>query len=268
MSNPLGVTALVVALLVAGVGAARAVEVHGLYRGEAIVTGTEEPERTRGFRLALRDVFVKLTGDVRLARDDRLASLLVRPHRFVEAFEYEDRMKDIPVHDEQGTRERPHFLRVTFKKPLIDAAVARLGLKTWPSDRPLVAVWLGVVTARGQFVLRRVGEDGYGQRAVLVETAEHLGLPIKLPDAGNQAVHFEDVAKRRLGVLQSASAPADGMLLGVLAVTPDGYWDIDWQLSFAGRVRRWAQRKISFDKALRGGLQSTVGVLSRYRHGR
>src|SRR5262245_58542317 len=107
-----------------------------LYRVETVVTGTEEPERTRGFRVGLTDVAVKLTGDVRLSENGRLASILEHPHGLVDTFEYEDRMKNIPVHDEQGTRQRPHFLRIRFKAAELDQELAKLGLSKW-TERPL-----------------------------------------------------------------------------------------------------------------------------------
>ena len=78
------------------------VEVQDLYRGETIVTGTQEPERTRGLWIALKDVFVKLSGDISLLTNQQLDILIGDPHRFVADIEYEDRMKGIPVHDEQG----------------------------------------------------------------------------------------------------------------------------------------------------------------------
>ncbi len=237
---------------------------NGLYRAEAIVTGTEEPERTRGFRSGLTDVIVKLTGDARLAGSARIAPLLEKPHQYVAAFEYEDRMKDIPVHDEQGTRERPHFLRMQFKPELIDGALRDLGLTKWGPDRPALAVWLGVKTAVNEFVLTAGGDGGYGQRAVLLETAERRGLPVLLPvsDEATGGVGVTDIAEQNLPAMKSASPDADAWLSGILSITERGYWNLSWRLDWMGRTRVWTKAEVSFDAAIKDGLDTAALIFS------
>ena len=260
----LAALAALTAILIEGGGPARSVEVEDLYRAQAIVTGTEEPERTRGFRAAFVDLVVKLTGDARLSDGVRLRPLLDDPHRFVESFEYEDRMKGIPVHDEQGTRERPHFLRTRFKQAEVDAALKGLGLKIWPAERPLVAVWLGVRTAAGAYVLSAGGPEGYGQRLVIEETAARRGLPVRLPEAagGKTAARFDDIAAGDVAKMTAASQGAGALLIGVLSAVPDGYWDMDWRLTDGSRSRAWSLERVSFDTALRNGFETAALVLS------
>ncbi|MGE0769953.1 MAG: DUF2066 domain-containing protein [Hyphomicrobiaceae bacterium] len=236
-------------------------EITDLYRAETVVTGTEEPERTRGFREALGRVVVKLTGDIRLATDPRILGLAAKPHDLVATFEYEDRMKDIPVHDEQGTRERPHFLRVAFAKPAIDAALQRLGIAKWPADRPVVAVWLRIDTLAGRILLTPSGPEGYGQRAVITETARRLGLPIVLPGAGS-TIGFDDIVADRIATLRTAAPTADAHLVGRLTVRDDGYWDMTWSFLTPPAVHHWSLSRVTFDEALTFGLAKAVGTLS------
>ncbi len=254
----LGLGALAAILLGPALGAA---EVGNLYYAQAIVTGTEEPERTRGLRVALIDVIIKLTGDARLEQDGKLEPLLDRPHLLVDRFEYEDRMRDIPVHDEQGTRERPHYLRVHFNPAEVDAALKRLGLEKWSSDRPVVAVWLGIRTARGDQVLTAKGPEAYGQRIVLTETAARRGLPIVLPPVGQTAVTFTDIASKQVSIMKAALPHSDAHLIGLLSIT-GGYWNIDWQLVHGDSSRRWSLRNVSFDTALKNGLETAALVFS------
>jgi len=255
---------LFVVILVLGATTAPAAVVSGLYNAQAVVTGTVEPERTRGFRAGLTDIIVKLTGDPRLADGKRIAPLLEKPHRFVAQFEYEDRMKDIPVHDEQGTRERPHDLRMRFKTDAVDAALASLGLTKWPADRPELAVWLGVRTALSPYVLRADGPNGYGQRLVIRETAARRGLPVQLPPSEQEsaAVTVDDIEAGDLAKLWHRSEGAGALLSGVLSITADGYWDISWRLAWHDRARAWALHHVSFDTALKDGLDTAVLVLS------
>jgi hypothetical protein len=252
---------LLFSLLTLASANASAEPVRDLYSAQAIVTGTIEPERTRGFRLGLTDVVVKLTGDVRLAEGDRLAPLLERPHPLVEHFEYEDRMKNLPVRDEQGTRERPHYLRMRFDAAGMDKALAALGLKKWSEDRPLLAVWVGVKTAVGNYVVTTSGDETYGQRAVLAEVAQRRGIPIRLPDAGT-ADTVADIAAGDAARIKTASAGADAWLSGVLAITDSGYWDMTWRLHWKDQSRVWTLKNVSFDTAFKDGLQTAALIFS------
>ncbi len=246
-------------------GAAAAVVVEDLYRAQTIVTGTEEPERSRGLRNCLVEVVAKLTGDAALARGERIQPLLTQVHRYVQTFEYEDRMKGIPLHDEQGTRQRPHYLRVRFKAQPLKAALHERGIALWPARRPLVAVWLGVRTAVGDYVVYAQGSDGYGQREVLLESAGRQGVPVWLPQrsAATQAVGFAAVAADDARSLAALSPEADALLLGTLDIDAQGYWESRWTLHRDQRSpQRWGQRGVTFDTAIRDGVQRSALLLS------
>ena len=107
--------------------AAPANAADSLYTGLAYVAGQMEETRLPGFGRALEEVLIKVSGDARLGADPRVAALTGDAATYVETFSYRDRMADIPVHDEQGTRERPFALTVTFSTGKIDALLAMLG---------------------------------------------------------------------------------------------------------------------------------------------
>lgn len=214
--------------------AALAVEVPDLYRATAHVTGQFEPERSRGFQAALAEVLAKLTGRADLP--ERLPGVLERAGDFVADFAYEDKMKDIPLHDEQGTRDRPYFLFVTFDRARIDAVVAEAGVPKWPADRPLVGVRLTVTDARGAYLLTADGAEGFGQRWALRDAATAAGVPIVLPP--------------RHG---------DRELVGALTLEPAGTWRIAWTFG----ARQWDAAGVSFDDAMRLGMRAVAGVVSR-----
>jgi len=245
--------------------AASAKEISKPYFAQTIVTGTVEPERTRGFQAGLRDVFVKLTGDVALAESPLLEPATSDPHRFVESFEYEDRMKGIPVHDEQGTRERPHFLRINFKPEEIEKELKRLNLARWSTDRPILAVWLGVEAANGRYVLEASGYRGFGQRSVIVETAERRGIPIVLPSGHDAAMHvdFDNIENKNIQKLKATAPSVDAVLCGVLSVNENGYWNMDWVFAWKDRSQTWSLQNVSFDTALKDGLHTYAEILSR-----
>ena len=242
---------------------ARALEVAELYRAEVIVTGTEEPERTRGLRAALTDVLIKLTGDARLANSPVLAPLLERAPELVDQFEYEDRMKGIPIHDEQGTRERPHYLRAAFRPAALDAAIGDLGLKKWTADRPLTAVWLGMQTAVRSYVVPQRGDEGYGPRAVIEETARRRGLPVMIaPQADAFAISPSDLAAFDVDKIRKASLGSDALLIGMLRSTPSGYWDAEWRLGWKERAETWSAHGVTYDTAIKQALERSALLFS------
>jgi hypothetical protein len=255
------------AMLVAVGPPAAALEVEDFAFAEVIVTGTEEPERTRGFALGLADVVVKLTGDARLAGSQRIAPLVGRADMFVERFAYEDRMKDLPVHDEQGTRERPHFLRIWFREADVRQALEALGLRTWNRDRPLLSVFLTIQDARRTFVLASSGETGALQREVLQDVARRRGVPTALPSA-NDTID-RGLAGARIAAGDTANLwpeaerlGAGALLAGRLSITPSGFWSITWFLDTRGAVRCWSLDNVTFDAALKSGVETAAGVLS------
>ena len=86
---------------------ARAAEVFDLYSAQAIVTGTEEPERTRGFRAGIVDAVIKLTGDSRLADGDLGGACAAAQHVLVrDPLREEGHAILIEVHGRSGSRSQ------------------------------------------------------------------------------------------------------------------------------------------------------------------
>jgi len=267
--HPRGVAASF-AMLAAFVASAAAVEVRDVYKAETIVTGTGEAERLRGFRETLAEVLVKASGDATVLDSAGFARAQDHAAEFVASYEQEDRMKGIPVHDEQGTRDRPYYLRVTFDKAKIDAALHTLGRDPWPTDRPTVAVWLGIRDAVTSYVLTETSERGYGQREALRSASRRRGVPIVLPTRDvveRDGVTYTTIAGDDRATLEAASAElgADAVLFGTLVYDGEGHWVMDWTFERGAALRRWRQEHVTFDVALGGGLEGAARTLAGLR---
>jgi uncharacterized protein len=236
-----------------------------LYKAETVVTGTGEAERLRGFRVVTEEAVIKLTGNAGLADTPRLQPVLDKAADLVAEFSYEDRMKSIPVHDEQGTRDRPHFLRVRFDKAKLDAAMSAANLRKWSADRPLLAVWLGIREVRGKYVLASDGPAGYGQREVLKDASRKRGVPIVLPPAGSPAVTYETIDKGLYLLLQQEALKlgAAGTLYGTLDFDGNVGWNTRWTLAAPGAYGQWATKAVTFDAALKGAIEQAAAALSK-----
>jgi hypothetical protein len=235
-----------------------------LYKAETIVTGTGEAERMRGFRIGVEDVLVKLTGDSSLPGTKAASEVAEHTADLVAGFTYEDRMKDIPVHDEQGTRDRPHFLRMRFDAAKFDAALDRAGLSKWTGERPTLSVWIGISEPRGQYVLGREG-GGYGQREVLKDAAKKRGIPIVLPAENQTAVTYDAVAKGDLAVLRPASRQLRGnaVLYGLLDFDGEAHWNTRWTVAGDRVEAAWTMNGVTFDAALKGAIDQVAAAFSK-----
>ena len=241
---------------------ARAEVVPGdeLYQAHAIVTGQGEGERARGFALCLEEVLVKLSGDPRVRHDPHVASLEAQAGRLVASFQYHDRMSGIPIHDEQGTRERPFDLFVTFDRGAIDAALRSLGRTPWLQKRPRLVALLGVKDAQTSYVLASDGARGLGQRQALAAAAEKRGLPMVLPSMAALAVR--GVTYDRLDV-PPPDMDGDTVLVGRLVWTEAALgWTAEWRFPWRGRVHRWKITGVSFDDAFRDAADHALAIVS------
>lgn len=244
-----------------------ALEVGGLYQAETIVTGRGEAERQRGFRSGLEDVLIKLSGDADLVHAQGVQRILARASDFVERYEYEDRMRGLPIHDEQGTRDRPHYLRMTFRRAPVEESLRLLDVPLWPSDRPQVAIWLGISDSIRFYVLGSDTVFGHGQREVLQSVSQQRGIPIILPAMHSEAqpvITYDDLTAGNLRQLLVVSARyhADAILFGTLVMDDNGYWTLTWKLDRHGHVRPWQLAGVTFDVALRAALERAARVFA------
>src|SRR6266480_2439968 len=104
-------------------------DLDDIYTTRVVVTGKDERNRPLGFKLCFEDVLVKVSGDASIASDHRFGTLAANAGQYVSAFSYRDLLEGKPVHDEQGTYDRPHFLTCRFDPQKIDSVLKTLGRK-------------------------------------------------------------------------------------------------------------------------------------------
>lgn len=258
-----------------------------LYKAEVIVTGVEEPERTRGFRDGLTEIIVKLTGRPELEGSKVLEPFMASPAAFIESFTYEDRKKGIPVHDEQGTRERSFFLRMNGNVGKLEEALNKAGVQFW-RHRPDFEVLLTVQDPRGDYLIAdevpapleptptaelgsrtyRIATaryDGYGPREVLKSIARHRGLHLILPNAGKT-----DERRQQPWALPDLFKPVDAHANTIryrakIIPLPSGYWRVEthaWALSQDGSYADlpdclpFQRSEVTFDVGLKASLDA------------
>jgi hypothetical protein len=247
-----GILAACLAGLAALSGRALADDPDLLYRAVAVVTGTGEENRQIGFRLCMEDVVVRVPGDYRLIASGKAKPMIDDAASYVARFKYHDRYEGIPVHDEQGTHDRPHDLTVDFDRGKVDAALAQLGSKPWLDPRPRLVVILGVTNPKGSFVLSADAEQGFYMRDSFALASGKIAIPIAFPRQSAIAAAALDpvsLGESDLAALDALAKAAGGdqALAGTLV----------WSDAERGWIAKWRPRRA---RCIRGGSPASAST--------
>ena len=248
---------------------AAAQDIDALYRATAIVTGTGEENRQIGFRLTMEDVIVRVSGDYRLIVSGKAAPTIADAASFVTKIHYHDRYEGIPVHDEQGTHDRPHDLTVDFDQAKINTALFSMGSRPWLLPRPRLLVVLGVRNAKGTFVLSGDGDQGFYMRDSFIAVVRSHRHPDRPALARRDRARQAPSAKRSARPTRPRSTRSPGRTAPTrrwparwngatqrAAGSPSGGWPSP------GKSYAWRVRGVSFDDAFRNALRGAAQVLS------
>jgi uncharacterized protein len=233
-----------------------------MYRADAIVTGTDMRQRPWGFAKALREVLVKSSGDPRLKDDARTQELTASAERFVACFAYADMMADIPLHDDQGTYDRPYRLTVYFDPAKIDAALARLGRRPWRGARPLIVPVLRVEGRKPPpYLLSADVPAGDEQRSAFALAAGQFGLDVRFPSDAELAAW--GVSVDHFPTALPAYRDGEALVIGTIEWSEKlpgwiGKWRMDWR----GADHAWGISGVNYDAAFRNIVRGVVLVAS------
>ena len=259
---------LAVALLVViCLGQASASE---LYTTGTITSGTAPERRDIGFVTCLRDVVVRVTGDSRLLNEPRLAEQARHASELVASYTFRDRMSGTPIHDEQGSYDRPHDLTCVFDEPKLNAFLKSLDRKPWLKRPRLVAV-IGVRDMKGaasMLASDSLGPRDQDMRTALIGAADKLALPLVLPSqaqimqSGLSVRTLSAADPARFGTL-ARMAGGEKALIGIIAWNnrPAG-WVAEWRITDEPPAMRWGISGVGFDDAFRNAVSGAAQLLS------
>lgn len=242
-----------------------------LYRSTLVVTGDREETRVpaipQGFELAAQ----KLTGNPDIAQDPGFADLAAKAASMIWSYTYHDRKFGVPIHDEQGTRDRPFLLTFQFEKTRMDAAMAKLGEKPWLGPRPTLGIVMEVTDMARTYLLVSDSDRGEDQRASFADASARFGLPVvfakeaDLEAADITPASIDSVPKEKLAALQK-QVQADTIMLGHLDWDAKALgWHATWALPLTPEVGSWEINGVNFDAAFRNAVG---GAAKRLRPGR
>lgn len=260
------VSALVLALIVSGVALAE--EPGDLYRGRMIVTGIKDDTRIPAVPVCFLDVLAKVSGDARLLRDPKAKEVAATATFHATEYSFRDRYALRQIHDEQGTRDRPYVMTVTFDPQRVEAALKTLGRKPWTTTRPNLALFLVINNSAKTYVLSGDGTFGQDQREALAAASWQVSMPVTLPseaDLVKEGLTADALAKidpARLAPVTKGMG-ADLSLIGSLVWKKGALgWVAEWKLFDGKKIHGWSIKDVSFDDAFRDALWGSALVLS------
>ncbi|MGI8525664.1 MAG: DUF2066 domain-containing protein [Pseudolabrys sp.] len=240
-----------------------------LYRSTFVVTGQGEANREVGVTRCFGDVLVKLTGDQTILADRRYRAFAATAPSLVQSFSYRDLLAGRPIHDEQGSYDRPHALTVAFDHGGIDAAVAALGRKPWLAARPRVVVFLAVENVKAAFVLADDSDTDRSadMRAAFAAASDKAAMPVAFPAAGELASGgFTPATLPKMkpaGVAALAQRHGDLALIGRMVFREKLFgWVAQWRMDYGGKSYAWSVRGVNFDAAFRNALFGAAQIAS------
>jgi len=255
---------LAVLLVMIQAGGALPDERDDLYMSKAIVTGRGEKNRQPGFRDCLDRVLVRVSGDQRLPERPEVAKLRQRAGDFVASFSYHDRLAGRPIHDEQGTHDRPHDLTCRYEPQTINHILASLGSRPWLGKRPTFAIILDVERPGQRFRVAADNPRDAAMRESFSLGAAPLALSVSFPPS--KVVDALDMDEDATAAEYRAAAHAAGgdvPLIGHLRWSDrDLGWVADWRFASSGKSYAWTVRGVNFDEAFRVALRGAAQILS------
>ncbi len=247
-------------------------ESNDLYTGRTIITGQRDETRIPGFKAALLDVAKKVSGDQTLNADQIETIVHGNIKLFVQDFKDHDRMEDIPIHDEQGTRDRSFELLINFVPSRVNALLHSLGQKPWLTHRPKVLILVSVHNASGWYILTddEDNETGAEQREAFKAAAWQAGLPLVLPIPSLLAASkinpesIDQILENQLADF-ARQLQADVVITGHLIwVGGANGWKADWTLHDDKRSHGWQIENTNFDGAFRNAMRGAAQILSQH----
>lgn len=236
-----------------------------LYQAVTIVTGQGAKNRQAGFKDCLDKVLVRVSGDQRLPKRPEMVELRARAGDFVHSYAYRDRLEGIPIHDEQGTYDRPHDLTCRYRQETIDRLLGQLESRPWLSARPKLMVFLDVQRSTQTYDVVADNDRDKAMREAFDAAAAPLAFTIDFPTHAQATALLAKSNRDRVSELEPSDIPStdDVAVMGRLVWSDrDLGWVATWRIEPHGRPIQWTVRGVNFDEAFRVAVRGAAQVLS------
>jgi hypothetical protein len=235
-----------------------------LYTSTFVVTGTGERNRAVGIARCFGDVLIKLTGDQTIVKGRRYKAVVERAASYVRSFGYRDLFAGRPIHDEQGSYDRPHALTVVFDREKMDRVARSLSREPWLAPRPRIVVLLGADNGKTSFMLSADGTEDHSadMREAFLAAAQRVAMQVAFPTRAELSAYT--AATMSADAATAIARNHDAIAVTGRMVFSDKVfgWIAEWRMSYGGRSYRWSVSGVNFDAAFRNAMLGAAQIAS------
>jgi len=216
----------------------QAAVVDDLYTVELAVADQTTSQRLEIFKLAFRNVIVKVSGSAAVLKYPGMSRPLKSSSRYVHQFRYITRKDETEDSFDGGQL----FLRVSFNQEVIENLLRSNDIPVWGKERPSTLLLVSYQLNKNTSVVS--GDT----TPVIVEEldalAQQQGLPVLFPLLDlEDRIQFgvQDIIESNEENLVMASArySPDAVLVGQVSGRAGKGWQGIWQLNFSGQLYNW-----------------------------
>lgn len=225
-----------------------AIAAADFYTAKVNVTDTLEESQAIG--QAFVQVITELTGST-----DSQNNAVIK-QSLQSAQEYVSHIATLQQDDEQ------QVLQIRFDHVAVNQLLSQAGLPIWGGERANLIAWL-VIEKQG--MQEMIGDDGHQAAVLLRQQTELRGIPLLLPlmDLTDQSlVSISDIGGRFWQPIEQASQryQSQGIVIGRIYQTIDGYWHGQGQLSLPDGTDAWSLEAAELD-GLIANLAEQLGAM-------
>jgi len=235
---------------------ANAVVLSSLYTDQVPVSSHNATLQKSAISQALKNVFIKVSGNAKVADIDEISSAMQNPDNYVRDFRYIQNAADI---------DNPLTLQVNFVPKSINNLLTQVGQPIWKKNRPLTLIWLAAQDKSAPQLLNN-NDDATVQ--LFMTDAKQRGLPIIFPIldlTDMQQIKPTDVWAPFIDVVQNASKrySPDAILIIRLDQTDPNNLISHWSLLLKDQQMTWDIKGNDKQTILQAGINDITNILAK-----
>lgn len=234
----------------------QAAQIQNLYQVEVQVDGQTNGERIKAMSIAIKEVFVRISGSKLIADSPELSAAIASPGRYVEGYRYERR--------QQGGTEFD-FLLLDFSAEALQNLLVKKQLPLWPIQRSDVLVWLAVEGRSRPFIVKDTPLNIVNQ--AINDAAMSRGLPLSWPLDTDVEIGKVSVSDVKAGFVKEVVAAskdysAQAILIGHVKRLSGAAWVGKWQLVRKEQTVSWDGDATDLQTAMSIGIDKVADTLA------
>ena len=239
-----------------------AIQVSGLYQATVPVADESASKRSPAIKQALIQVLVKLTGDKNIRSSSDVVTLIERPERFVQQFQYRQ-VENLEQPDVQSTE-----ILVQFDATALNEGLRSYGLTIWGQERPSVLVWLAHEENETRRLVSFEDKPEYLNMLDAGATARGLSLLFPLLDLEDSSeINVSDVwGGFKEPILDASNRyQADVILKAKIIQVLPNLWESKWTAYINDQTLNWASQGELAEIVLKEGVDELADrIASEY----